>query len=470
MSTKNNGEYYNLDKYKDYSTGEQRAFFSKYTDPLTLNFKLLIDFDATTGLFAAEENVNSALAYLKRIGPQENERYEMLKHWIDVFKIFIQDYDFLILEIIGLEIIQNAKAFEQFIENEDSIEIKIRETSDMLIQGLISTYRHIWFDNRRGVEVLPINLRRFDINILVFSSGYFNMLFYDDSPEFKNEVKNDSINERLIFPTIKKLNDRTFKNVSSEKYNHILFSIQGCSINNEESGKSFIETLSNEMSSDYVKNTLVFNFKFAEYSGRFNNIMGDMDFLKLLTLMSAQNKVINTEKSTNNGGVLTRGKDGKMYRVKTEGGIHMSDIKNSLKNSVTDLKSSLLKTVKTKANNQLNKITSKNSVIGDILSKMTPQYATQMIKNTIDVGINKIETKYIDNPLARINNMLFQNFSNNLIDIYKNSIPTNSNIELIENTNTLNKVDQTNYVPASKNNVQKGITFGSENIYSRKGF
>lgn len=443
MSTKNNGEYYNLDKYKDYSTGEQRAFFSKYTDPLTLNFKLLIDFDATTGLFAAEENVNSALAYLKRIGPQENKRYEMLKHWIDVFKIFIQDYDFLILEIVGLEIIQNAKAFEQFIEDEDRIEIKIRETSDMLIQGLIATYRHIWFDNRRGVEVLPINLRRFDINVLVFSSGYFNMLFYDDSPEFKDEVKNDSINERLIFPTIKKLNDRTFKNVSSEKYNHILFSIHGCSINNEESGKSFIETLSNEMSSDYVKNTLVFNFRFAEYSGRFNNIMGDMDFLKLLTLMSAQNKVINTEKST---------------------------IKSTLKNSATDLKSSLLKTVKTKANNQLNKITSKNSVIGDILSKMTPQYATQMIKNTIDVGINKIETKYIDNPLARINNMLFQNFSNNLIDIYKNSIPTNSNIELIENTNTLNKVDQTNYVPASKNNVQKGITFGSENIYSRKGF
>lgn len=451
MSTENIGNY-NLDKYKDYSTGEQRAFFSKYTDPLTLNFKLLIDFDATTGLFAAEENVNSALAYLKRIGPQENTRYEMLKHFIEVFKTFIKDYDFLILEIIGLDIIHNAKAFEQFIEEEDKIEVRIRETSDMLIQGLLATYRHIWFDNKRGVEVIPINLRRFNMNVLVFSAGYFNMLFYDDSPEFKDEVENDSINERLIYPTIKKLDDRTFKNVSSEKYNHILFSIQGCSINNEESGKSFVETVSNEMSSDYVKNTMVFNFRFAEYSGRFNNIMGDMDFLKLLTLMSAQNKVMNADKLDNESTSLS------------------SILKDTLKNSFNSLKTSTLQTVKSKAQNQINKLTSKNSVIGDILSKMNPEYATQMIQNTIDVGINKIETKYIDDPISRINNMLFQNFSNDLIDIYKNSIPTNKNISLIENTNNNNDINSSNYVPIVKNNVQKGITFGTANIYNRKGF
>lgn len=464
-------EFINLGKYKEYLTGEERALSAKYADPLTLNFKLLIDFDSSFGLFATKNSkgelpVNSALGFLKRIG--QNERYEMLKNWIAIFQIFVKEYDFLILEAIGLDTIQNAKAFEQFIEEEDSIEIKIRETSDMLIHGLLTTYRHIWFDNIRGVEILPINLRRFDLNILVFSSGYYNMLYYDNNGIKSDESTPTNI-EKLLYPTLRKLNDTTFNNKSSESYNHVLFQLQGCSINNEESGKSFIETVSNEPGGDFVKNNMVFNFQFAQHKGRFNNIIGDVDFVALLAIMSAQNKAITSE----NQGKLSL-KDKLKEQLKSPvNNIKKSFSKENINKQASELKQNTINTLNTKAENQINKLTSKNSVVGNLLSKMTPDFASQMIKNTFDVGINFIEKKAIDEPISRLNNMLFQNYSNNLLDIYKNYFQdkkNNSNIKLLENQKISANVNKTIYSPEGIKENKGGIKFGVGNVYKRTGF
>ena len=460
----NSQDYYELGKYKEYFTSELKAYKAQYSDPLTLNFKLLIDFDATVGLLANETNINSALAYLKRIG--EDLRYEMLKQWISVFQIFIKDYDFLILEAAGLDVILNARPAHSFMEDNDKIEIKIRETSDMLIQGLLTTYRTIWFDDTRGVEVLPANLRRFDSSILVFSSGYFDMLLYDTDYSgydyIGDKVKNNeklspSEIERIIFPTIKKLNDNNYINKGAEKYNHLIFNLNDCSINNEESGKSFVETVTNESSDDFIKNNLVLNFRFANYSGRFNNIMGNIDFTGLLTILATQNKSINslTKDKTTFGGLL-----------KSQLSNTFSDFKNGLTGGdqmFNNLKTATTDTLKNKSLNQLSKLTSKNSVVGNLLSQLSVENAQNMIQNTLNLGINKIEEKIINDPIAKVNNMLFQNFSNNLIDIYKNSIQdnsTNKNIEL--------SVNET--IPTEPNGNNTGITFGISNIYNRRGF
>jgi hypothetical protein len=458
--------YTELGRFKQYFTGEQRGFAAKYADPLTLNFKILFDFDSTVGLFAPETNINSALAYLKRIGGQE-ERYEMLKNWIEVFKIFVKDYDFLILEIEGLDKIQNSKAFEAFIEEEVFISITVRETSDMLIQGLLTTYRHIWFDDIRGVEVIPINLRRFDISVIVFSAGYFNMLYYDDNDEFENKTPNSNGIEKLMFPTLKKLDDRNFKNKSSEKYNHVMFNLQGCSINNEESGKSFTQSLTNEMSSDYIKNILAFNFRFGQYKGRFNNIVGNVDFVNILALMSAQNKAINM---TNPRNLSFQEKLKEQFKNPLNS-LKQSFTKESLNTAFSNLKSSTLSTLENKALNQIGQITSKNSVVGDLLSKMTPEFATQMIQNTINRGINTIEKKYIGDPIAKLNNMLFQNFSNDLIDIYKNNIAENKNIGLSTDIKPANRLSKSpTYQPEKIGENTPGISFGTGNVYNRRRF
>lgn len=268
--------------YEQFITSEVRAYLAKYADPLTLCFKLLIDFDKPYGLFAAEENVNSALGYLKRIG--DVVRYEMLKHWIEVFKLFVRNYDFLILNCDGLDTIINIKPGDSFTEN-DKITLTIRETSDMFIQAILTQYRQIWYDNNRGVEILPANLRRFDIKFLVYNAGYFNMGLYDQTTS--NNLTDLDV-DTLIYPTIKKLSEGNFQETGPFKFNHHLISIYDASINNEESGKSFFASINNEMQGDYVKNTMVFNFRFANYSGMFYNTFGNFDFTKTLAMLAAR--------------------------------------------------------------------------------------------------------------------------------------------------------------------------------------
>lgn len=459
-------KYIQLNKFSKYETSEQRAYNGLFDDPLSLNFKLLIDFDNNEGLFASEDNKNSALAYLKRIG--ETVRFEMLKHWIDVFKNFIKEKDYLILDCTGLDLIQNAKAFEQFIEEETTIEFKIRETSDMFIQSLITTYRNIWFDNQRGVEVIPVNLRRFNLNVLVFSAGYYNMLFYDDLEEEKGQnITGQVVHEKITFPTARKLNDNTFKNLMSQKYNHVLYTIEGASIN-FESGKSFIETVSNEPGGEMVMNNMIFNFQMAQFTGRFNNIMGDFNFLDLLTLMAAQNNA--TNKIKNSFTELKKFEPGKIRPdVVKENPTVLQQLKSDLINMGKSIKKNTLATLKDKANNIIPKITGRNTVIGNILDNMTVSFAEQMIQNTINLGIGKVEQVLINDPIAKVNNMLFQNFSNNLYDVYKNNSNKPNKPELIQNQKTSDVSNKPVYHPKTNGNVKFGISFGKGNVYNNNG-
>lgn len=436
-----NGLFNATDKFKlghftNFVTSETRAMMAKYADPLTVNFKIIIDYDKPYGLFAPEDNIDSALAYLKRIG--QDVRYEMLKTWIENFKFLVKEYDFLILGIEGLDIIQNHNPSHVFTE-EDKLSITIRETADMYVQALLTNWRQIWFDDIRKVEVLPINLRRFDINVLIFSSGYYNMLFYDDDTNSGKELI-----ETKIFPTVRKLSQEQFSEKTMEQFNHVLFSVGDCSINNDESGKPFTASVINEQNSDFIKNNLTLNFRFGYYSGLFNNISGEANFGALLALSAAQQQGTRVAE-----------------KIKT-------DIKDKLSQAGKDLKSSTVKTLTTKLDNMKKMVLSKNSVVGDILSKMTVDYASQMIKNTIDLGINKAYDTLVVDPMTKINNMLFMNFGNNLYELIENNKRQNvdSNVDLIINEKPITVYNKTFDAQNVVTNVEHGVKFDNLNIYS----
>jgi hypothetical protein len=389
-------------EWEIFITPEVRAYQSKYSDPLTLCFKLMIDFDKPYGLFASEDNVDSALAYLKRIG--DVVRYEMLKHWIDIFTTFIRKYDFLITGCEGVDVIVNAKAHEAFTEN-DKITFNIRETSDMLVQSLLTQYRRIWYDSNRGVEVLPANLRRFDIFILIYNAGYYNMGLYDAMEA--NGLEYDRDVETKIYPTLKKLSEKYFVEKSDYKFNHHLIEIQDASINNEESGKSFFATLTNEQTSDYVKNTLVLNFRFASYKGIFNNIFGEFDFVKTLALAAAQDKFTNEVLSEMD-----------QFTNKTEGLLQQFE---ETKDDSDGNDSKLQAKIKKRLDKYMNALLGPNTPIGNTLKDLTdPTYYKGLVNNTIDAGISKVEDKYIYGSIAKLNNLVMTNFSGNLFNLYNN--------------------------------------------------
>lgn len=278
-----NVEYKEKDLSQEYTTGENKARRHKFGDPIQLNFRWFIDFSNVTGLFGAGED--SALQYLIRIG--EVNRAEMLKRWIAIFRVFIKELDFLVLNVEGLEAVQTWKNEHTFLDKE-RLKITCRETTDMLLHGLIVNYKAIVYDLTRGVRVIPQNLCRFDSYIVVFPSGYYNEQLYGG-------------NEKTL-PTKGKLADENLNLKTLGEFNHTLYTFNGCMFD-MDSGSSYVETISNEMSADILKNNFTMTYRFANVSGIWNNSFGGENYQSILAgvarmNLKTANKKVNTGEAT----------------------------------------------------------------------------------------------------------------------------------------------------------------------------
>lgn len=437
------GSVSNEPTYENFITPELRGYFAPNTDPLFLCFKLMVDYNKPYGLLAPESVTDSALAYLKRIG--ETERYEILKVWINTLAGFIKNYDFLIQGVEGIDTIVNAKPHEVFKED-DKITFMIRETHDFMLQSLLTQYRHIWFDDVRGVEVLPANLRRFDINILIYNSGYYNMALYDVMEN--NGLTKENNPETQMFPTLKKLSDKFFvPNAQSYGFNHHLIYVKDAQINNEESGKSFFTSVTNDGPGDMVKNTLSLNFRFAGYSGTFNNIFGNFDIVKLLAVSAAQDRVSN-EADFN---VLSKLKSDMQTALKNTKEVFESNVKdasNSLKN---------------KPNKYLKKLVGPNTIIGNAYDRLVSGNLVSDVIERMNVGsIDDL----VYSKIGKINNLILNNFSNSFLDTYGTNITENNKSKVFtQNPTYMSEGDETT---DGKN--QKNIKYQQTNIYNRNGF
>lgn len=452
----------NNGKTNNFVTSEIRFNKAKYVDPLTLCFKLMVDFTKPYGLLADKKNINSALAYLERIG--EKDRYELLVKWIEIFKILIKDYDFLILDVEGIDEIVNKKAGDMFT-GEDKITISIRETSDMLVQSLITMYKHIWYDEVRQVEVLPANLRRFDISILVYSAGYYNMMLYDTLGTMglmSGDDKSETGYETKIYPTIKKLSDGFFLDFAPKyEFNHHLINLGDAQINNEESGKSFFENISNIASDDFIKNTLTLNYRFANYRGTFNNIFGEVDFVKVLAISAAQDSVSN--RFSNSGNVYTSNQTQPYLET-------LNKIKSNLKNYFADTKKNLaiigketITKLKDTPNTFLNGVLSKNAILGNALLELTdPKTVSRMIENKINNSIDQ----FTFGAVSKVTNLILGSFSNRFLNVYGNHIGTPLKQDQRPNNISLD-VSLKEYEKPTQHNISLE---NNKNVFNRGGF
>ena len=443
-----------------YTTAEDRIHLYKFADPLTLNFKVLIDFNKPSGLFADfdesdpnSEKTNSALGYLWRIG--ETERYYMLKQWINNFTALVKDFDFLFLDIEGLDVVQTKPNHEFFLDKE-KIKITFRETTDMLIQSMITSYNTIVYDKIRKVTVLPSNLRKFDCYVIVFSAGYYNMLFHDIDNQNPDNLDNK------VLPTKRKLSDEMLTLDTIDEFTHTLYEFISCNID-PESGSMFTDTISNEMTGDYVKNNLTFTYKFANVSGTYNNITGNENWFSILARASAENKLQNTQRlqvinSLQNNVSADSSKDGKNIFSKHNLNKILDNtvINKKLLNNLKEFKNldnykNIYKKVKGKALSHLEdklvndlptKLLGPNSIIGKNLQKLNMNELNNLVQNTADLGISKLQDLY-ETGITKANNLLSSNYNDNLVDVYDNIFggKIKNQIEIIEQP----KKDKYNY-------------------------
>lgn len=304
--------------YDGYAAPELRQAFLRFVDPLTLNFKLIINTNATTGLFAGADKIliggntsldrpwsyitqnmintdpnnypeNSALGYLFRIG--ETERGILLANWIFRFMDLVKNYDFLIQEVEGLDSVVNPKPWEAFTD--ETISVKFRETSDQRVQSLIMLYREIWYDADTGSVVIPTNLNRIDVSILVYQAGYFLSDLFD-APDDEDATK-QLYPERFMFPTRKKLNqlDSTRALPEGKSYPFIYhnFRFKNALIN-VESGADFFTNINNSAgNSDMVMTTLKWNFWGCDYTNCFHGEWGEYPMKQMFVFLSKINEI-----------------------------------------------------------------------------------------------------------------------------------------------------------------------------------
>lgn len=468
-----------IERDQTYMIPEIRAYSALYSDPLSLCFKFMIDYDKPYGLFAPETSKDSALAYLKRLeGSSNNIRYAALKNWIENFQLLVKYYDFLFLEIEGLDQIINQPPQNMFIETESKINLKLRETIDMRVMQLIEGYRHIVYDQERGVEVIPENLRRFDAHVVLYPAAYYNMALYSEIES--NGMTEQMRLERKILPTLDKVCDDAFLTWDKKDFNNLCFNILDCMFNVEESGKSLFDTVSSEMSSSLSYNNLSFTFRFANYRGIFNNTRGEIDLVNALAQAAAQNKAAAAVNVTNDNLQKTTFGD-VTKRAKNNVKAYFKDLGAELANQGRDALDAVKNLPGRLAASAIRKVTGANTPIGNAYNSLSVSNIGRMIKSTVELGIEKVEDKLVNQTVTKLNSMMRLNYNDNLYDFYKNEVEsrlgknkkdtgvTMTSDKIYPSTNVSNP---TNNTVQSRRDVENGIKYKGDigNIYTRKGF
>ncbi len=340
---------------------ELNAMVADFADPLHMNFKFMINTNKPFGLFAPKSNINSAEAFLERVG--EDLRCKLLVEWKKQFLTFIKDYEFLLMSIDGLGEIYAVKQGDAYIGSE--ITLTVRETIDMKLQSLLTTYRYIWFDDDRGCEVLPKNLRQFDIVVVTYASGYYDPAFYND-----------------ILPDMDSFAEQWQHLTSIDKYNFnsTMFYIANSELLVDKSGKSMFEDISNEHSGDMVKGGLVFEYKFATVTGNYANTFGKYTLANMFAIYSAIQK--------------KQGFKGMMQQLAAKQIEEAADQANRLVDKVVNKPKKLLQ----------------KPIITNTFNKLESGMYIKQLRGVIEGSLDTVEQRYIQNKFGDLTRMLSDNF------------------------------------------------------------
>lgn len=322
-----------------------------YLRPAYLNdaklsgFKLFFHFDAKSGLLAKQGYINSALAYLRRIG--EVERWNKLKSFIYLLSDMNANMPWMFQSIEeGLSEIWSKANSEVY--SEQIIKINTLETIDDKMKGLMLQYREIAFDKKRGVWVLPANLREFSMSIFVYDYRVFNA----EANNFEFQAQNGGF---VV---------QTADNLDIKTTNHTLFDLGYCEFMNESSSEAFTEV--SNIGSTFITGSMHIRTKQYALSGMHYSIFND-------------NKVTEIEDNFVTGALSSR-----------DGGIVPKNL-TDWKSWKNNLQKDLIKRAKESEWTKLGKEKY------DFLTN--PETWRRELGNVVETGLNTIQDK-IENQIA----------------------------------------------------------------------
>lgn len=250
---------------------------SQISDPVSIGFKIFFRYDSQFGLLAPESSPNSALSYLKRIG--DDTRMALLKKFINHLQFLNIEMSYVFQNIDGLDIIRQHKPWERYGEDA-KITITTLETVDFKVQSLMSLYKDIWYDSLRGVEILPVNLRRFDCSVFVYALGAYQIIetenkideyAYMSIPNAKRQYDNQSTG----VSTLSNVNEM-YCVKAPDLYNHIVYDLSECEFLPWESQEGMHKPSNNSV--ETITNTISFSFRWCRDAWRLFGLTGNNQF------------------------------------------------------------------------------------------------------------------------------------------------------------------------------------------------
>lgn len=211
------------------SGGRSSSDFNTYDTPAHKYFKVFFYFD--NGDVTGEQSIdagngllsptwllkglddktyylyNSAWSYLSM--NDEPERAELLKNFVNLLSNISAESPWYFSELTGLESAIERKAIMAENFNIDAARPKIaikclQDAADDRIGTLLDLYRSVVWDWKSKREVLPSNLRKFDMGILVFETATNDLNMHNASAEMSSQrvfdkMLNANLTERTSY-------------------------------------------------------------------------------------------------------------------------------------------------------------------------------------------------------------------------------------------------------------------------------
>lgn len=240
----------------------------EFSDPGTYFYKLFFNVNTNFGLFGGIINttsgdvtdnqvangpkeINTASMYLENNKKSERfsesyrnvlaQKQKSLFKFTQILNYLTKECPWVFKEISGLETVLNSDFVDIAPAENPKITISFNQDAvDMRISTLIDLYKHACFDYTNYRVIIPENLRKFDMSIILYNppiKGFNIYTEYEKTLEYKKNgvpKKNPTITEKTIYGSTQDLN-MCFKYII----------LKNCEIELTDL-KSFQETISNE--------------------------------------------------------------------------------------------------------------------------------------------------------------------------------------------------------------------------------
>ena len=245
----------------------QKQIGNIFDEPGWFYFKIFFDFDSNHGLFGSVLNdfspnlaINSAIKYLKYCKSSykiENIRDRMtaLYKFTSILSYINAEAPWYFKEIHNIDKL-STPLFED-INKDKFIEITtLPDAIDMRLSTLMSLYQYACYDNINHKEIIPENLRKFNMSIVIFQSP-LRYLHTSYTSNKKSELFGGLFS--------KNINDKTstrYKDLNHQEtmMSFRIYTLYNCEFDIESFSKVMPSSMSNETPFNLGKNNIIIKY------------------------------------------------------------------------------------------------------------------------------------------------------------------------------------------------------------------